>query len=223
MEPENVSAPTSPARKRNSRKVRAILAGGLIAGVGIVSTLATWNSGIVGRTNIAGSDSSPSGDGLLEVFNADGNWVSSNEAGQVHLLTALALPSKDVHYDRLLTHQNVGKVRVTGIDSNDEFKLVGSVAPDSDRQEVKEAVAGGLYLTPGECTPANDFPKYYFTRGDNGLVVKFLEMTEREHSMTGPVELNVCLNVKVSPSSVPDFGADDSVYLDFALTASPDA
>lgn len=216
----NIVDQTTPD-KRLGRKARAILALGLIAAVGVGGTLAAWNSGVFSSVNITGSDTAPpTNAGLLEVFDASGSWVSSSDSGDVHLISELTLPDVRLSPNRSLSNATIGKVRLTGVSDDASVLLTGQVSALADRLDVQNGLSGLLYLTADPCGKAGvePAPRHQFTQGDAGSLVPFAQALPREHTVTGPFEMNICTTT-ILPGTVADFTENDSAELKFNLTA----
>jgi hypothetical protein len=199
---------TSRRRRPLLGRTRALLAGGLIAALGIGGTLAVWNTAVLGEATVRGGDAAAK---TLEIRDANGNWVTGD--GQTATLIAdLQYPSAGGGPDFTRLVWGESRLRLTGPGEGVPIEL-------SVRTELTTAFPADVsikgFLTPresGTCQEAaisGDIQQVAgIEPGDGGSSVVDLQVT-------GPMDLRLCFRA-VNASSAELTPADvDRISFEF--------
>ena len=199
----NAAEAPQTKKKQRSAKVKALLAGGLIAGLGITATLASWNTGALGEWVIAGSDSPVT----VELQDQDGNWAATGENGEAILLNSSSLsPIADwdgVNEKTRGTGWIENRIRVTGVGPNEQFTLTPTRTIEYDNPLYRDAwIVSFIDLTDGtgSCSDIPASSNYTMSLLGSSLseaTVRQLETYNQPSpvSLTGNFDKRICTQV----------------------------
>ncbi|MGH2618053.1 MAG: hypothetical protein ACRDJC_22725, partial [Thermomicrobiales bacterium] len=194
----SVTEETPQTKKQRSAKAKALLAGGLIAGIGITATLASWNTGALGEWLVAGGDTPVS----VELQDADGNWVATDEDGAATLLSNSSLSSLSDWDGNSNRTRETGwienRVRVTGLAPDETYTLSTSMSAEADNPALQDAwVHSFIDLTDGSgtCAGVPQGGRHELVTADGGeVLLSFLDFFTEPHAiaLTGDFDHRVC-------------------------------
>jgi hypothetical protein len=202
-------------RRATGPRVRALLAGGLAAAVGIGGTLAAWNTRVLGEASVTGSDPLPF---AIALQDASGEWVSG--PGPVALLSAATYSARDLAMPIPMraTPWAASGFRIAGSGSGQTLSLRTVASVSADAAETRYMSA---FLTDHPTAACADIPPSArrFVVGSEGVLAPVGRPVESVTTLAAPVELRLCTMF----ANMTDqwFGADMRDVFRIEFTAGP--
>lgn len=204
------------SKQRRRGKARAILAGGLVAALGIGGTLATWNTGVAGKANIAGGDKDSIG--LLEMYDPINNvWFTTEGSPSFNTAKVIAnikLPDIAGGNERKTFFET--RVRITGVNLDESFGLAFShtgIAATEAAKSVKSAP--WISKNQSACSTHKETDKEFTLPTSSPTSIPVIKTKQYK----GPQEWKLCAEYTSSVSEAPRMLEHDVARWAYAFTA----
>ncbi|UYP18328.1 SipW-dependent-type signal peptide-containing protein [Rhodococcus sp. Z13] len=141
---------TTPEQTQKRRKVRAILASGLVLGVGAAVTLAAWNDSVWGSSTFGTGDSQWNLQGFTPAENAWEDFVQEGDAATMTFLPDNdALVPQEPVFSVFGLHEQYGNLGATiGLEKGN---ITGSTDLADEIDITATLVSGATTATPAAC------------------------------------------------------------------------
>jgi hypothetical protein len=218
----STTTPLEPEQKRRKRpmlgRTRALLAGGLIAAVGIGGTLAAWNTSVLGEATVRGNDPTPS---VLEIQDINGDWVS-NDGVSATLIADLTYPEGQGGSNNDREAWGESRLRLEGVRAGDAFTLAAatSVASGFPADVTVDAFLTDTEPNAGTCAQiaggtAPGGNKWTFSEGTTVAISPYTA----QRQFTGSMDKRVCFLVTNKTPTLLTSENVDTVSFTFTATA----